>query len=143
MIKKKLILTGVILILSFSVFFPVFNVNALSLMDAVPDCKDSGECEVNDFVLLIAQYVQIVFSIIGSIALLVFIYGGVVLLMSGGNSDRVSKGKQILIAAVIGIVLVFSSYMIIQFALESLGIVNEKGQFINMEGGQKWDTAPN
>jgi hypothetical protein len=33
--------------------------------------------------------------------------------------------------------------MIIQFALESLGVINEDGQFENINSGEKWSDAPN
>lgn len=103
-------------------------------------CKETGDCEVNDFVQLFALYFNLTLGIIGSIALLFFIWGGFLFLTSGGNKDKVEKGKHTLIAAVIGIIIVFSSYLIIQTVLESLGIVDNQGE-IKGVGGQ-WDEAP-
>lgn len=105
-----------------------------------PGCQATGDCELNDFVKLFSNYSTMVLTFVGSLALVMVIYGGVVMLISAGNSEKVTQGKQILISAVIGIIITFSSYMIIQFALESLGVVNDQGQFNNMEG--EWSEAP-
>lgn len=53
-------------------------------------------------------------------ALLFFIWGGIVLLTSRGNSEKVKQGRDTLIWAVIGIVVCFSSYIILRFVLESI-----------------------
>ncbi len=49
-------------------------------------------------------------GIAGTIALIMFVYGGIMLILSGGESAKVQKGKQILINASIGLVLIFSAY---------------------------------
>lgn len=63
-----------------------------------------------------------ILGIVGSVALLMFVYGGIMFLISGGSSERVEKGKQIIIGSVIGLVIVFASYTIIGFVFHSLGI---------------------
>jgi len=39
----------------------------------------------------------------------------------------VTKAKEIIVGAVIGLVIVFTSYMIIQFTMDALGIEKAKG----------------
>ena len=51
-----------------------------------------------------------------------FIYGGFMFLISAGSADSVGKAKQIITAAVIGLIIVFSSYLIIKFTLDSMGV---------------------
>lgn len=63
-----------------------------------------------------------ILGITGSLALLAFIYGGFVWMLSGGSSERVNKGKQIFLGAVVGLVIVFASYMIIGFVLTTSGL---------------------
>src|SRR5512142_1273520 len=46
----------------------------------------------------------------GSFALLMFVYGAFVWVTSGGNMDKVKKGKQIFTWAVIGLIIIFGSY---------------------------------
>jgi len=84
--------------------------------------KSDGSYGLNDFVQLGINVAQWILGISGSLALLFFIYGGFTFLISGGNSTQVDKGKKILSGAIIGLVLVFTSYMIIQFAMKAIGL---------------------
>jgi len=81
-----------------------------------------GNYEVNDFVRLGISVSRWVLGIVGSLSLVMFIYGGIMFLISAGSADSVSKAKKIIIAAVIGLIIVFSSYLIIQFVLRSMGL---------------------
>ena len=93
----------------------------------IPECllKDelSAECrDVSTFVyfgLAIANYL---FTIIGALALIMFVYGGFTLILSQGSPDKVKKGGEIIVAAVIGLVVVFGAYMLVSFLGEAVGI---------------------
>ena len=63
-----------------------------------------------------------ILGIVGSLALLMFVIGGFMFLISAGNSKTVDKGKSILISSVVGLVIVFCSYMIIQFSMSAMGL---------------------
>ena len=78
-------------------------------------CRDSGDCSLNDIVQMAVNLSDIIFGIIGSIVLLYFIYGGVVMLTSAGNKERVTKGKKIIVNSLIGLAVIFFSYSIIAF----------------------------
>jgi len=56
----------------------------------------------------------------GVLAFMFFIIGGITLLTSAGNPEKVKKGQQMLVWAVIGIIVVFSSYIIIRVVLETV-----------------------
>lgn len=86
-----------------------------------PTGENCGNYSLNDFIQLAVNVSNKILGLVGSLALLAFVYGGVVFLISGGSSEKVEKGKQILIGAVIGLVIVFASYMIIQFTMDALG----------------------
>lgn len=94
----------------------------ISVMDSVSsDCKNSGTCSLSDMARLLVGIARIILGLVGSLALLMFVYGGATLLFSAGNSDAVSRGKQIIISAVIGLAIVFASAAIIQFTMTALG----------------------
>ncbi len=59
---------------------------------------------------LAATIIKVVLGSVGSVALLVIIYGGVELLISAGNQERVDKGRKALMWAALGLLVVFSSY---------------------------------
>ncbi len=54
-------------------------------------------------------------SIIGLITLILVIYSGFTILTSGGNSDKVEKGKTTLFWAIIGTIIIFSALGIILY----------------------------
>ncbi len=96
------------------------------------DCRESGSCSLNDFTQLAVNIFNFVLGIVGSLALIVFIYGGILLLFSGGNSDQIEKGKNSLKGAVIGLVVIFCSYLIVYFTAKALGLENA-GDIFNSE----------
>ena len=89
----------------------------------VPDGgkKKTGDYTLNDMVSILPMYANRFLGIAGSLALLAFIYGGVMFLISAGNTERVTKAKTIIIGAAIGLIIVFASFMIINFIITKLG----------------------
>jgi len=71
---------------------------------------------------LIGKIINAVLGVVGSIALLMFIYGGLVWMTAAGNAERVQKGKDILIWAALGIVIIFASYALVKFVFVSIGV---------------------
>lgn len=110
------------------------------------ECKQyCGDYELNDFVLLGIKLTKIMLGLVGTLAFGAFIYGGVMFLISAGDSDKVKNGKSAMTNAVIGLVVVFSSYLIIQFTLQTLGYLKpdtatptDTANF----GNQTWNEAP-
>lgn len=118
---KKLIITSTIIFSVFVIMAPNL-VAAESIVDNTSVKYDKGDYSLNDMVLVAVGASRWILGIVGSLALLMFIYGGLMFLISAGSSDRVSKAKLILIAAVAGLAIVFASYLIIKFVLGTMGI---------------------
>jgi len=53
-------------------------------------------------------------------ALAFFILGGIILLTSQGNADKVKSGKDTIVWAIIGLLVAFSSYILLRFLLETI-----------------------
>lgn len=87
--------------------------------DLTDECKDIGI-----FVILLINISRFLFSIIGALALLMFIYGGFMMIISHGSSEMVDKGKGAMSAAVIGLVVAFSGYLLIYFIGSVIGVGN-------------------
>lgn len=85
--------------------------------------SDCGNITI--FLDLAFAIINYLFGIIGGIALLYFIYGGFILILSQGNSEKVELGKAIVFSAVLGIVIAFSGYALIQFVGTVAGIKQE------------------
>jgi len=91
------------------------------LVSAVSNCGSSGTaCSLNLFLKLGLNIADYILGIVGALTLLMFVYGGVMMVISGGSSDRVKKGKDIIVGSVVGLAIVFSSYLIIQFVSVNL-----------------------
>lgn len=67
--------------------------------------------------IIIGQVINAVLGVVGSLALLMFVYGGFTWMLAAGNSERIEKGKNIIIWAVLGLVVIFSAYAIVNFVL--------------------------
>lgn len=107
----------------------------------VPETDPSNLNDLVDILINVANYFL---GITGSLMLIMFIYGGVMLILSSGNKERVQKGQQIITSAVVGLIIVFSSYLIIQFTLQTLGVVDPSGSFKSGSGVTgEWATPPN
>lgn len=92
----------------------------------IPDCAFSGTCRsTSDLVILLINAAKFLFSIIGVVAFAAFIYGGFMMIFSFGNSEKVSQGKDAMVAAVVGLIIAFGAYMIINFVLNALGVTPE------------------
>jgi hypothetical protein len=82
---------------------------------------------VTDPRLIIANIIQAVLSIVGSLALLMFVYGGVLWITSFGEEKRISKGKTIIVWAVLGLALIASAYVIVNAVMNGLTQGNING----------------
>jgi len=66
------------------------------------------------------RFIQTALGISGVLALLAFIYGGILYLLAGVNPKNVEKGKELMKYAVIGLVIIFASYAIVNFLLSTV-----------------------
>ncbi len=70
---------------------------------------------------LIGRSITIFIGVSGSFALLMFVYGGFLWLTSQGNTEKVQKGKQVFTWAVIGLVVIFTAYIVLRQVLITIG----------------------
>ena len=76
------------------------------------DPKTGKSSDVTDFPTVLGTVIKAALGIIGSITLLMLIWGGFQWLTSAGNPEKVKKGTQTMIWAAVGAFLVLSSYLI-------------------------------
>ena len=69
---------------------------------------------------LLGKIINNVLGVIGSLALVMFIYGGATWMLSAGNQEQVTKGKNILIWAALGLVIIFTAYALVRFVLTTI-----------------------
>ncbi len=74
---------------------------------------------------LIVRIINVILSLVGALAVVFFIYGGLIWMTAGGSPDKVEKGRDILTWTILGLIIIFTSYIILNFVFESLGQVTK------------------
>lgn len=134
--KKKCIGTMIAIFLAFFVFFNVSSVLAEgvcgSLPDSSPACqaikdaRDSGhnagltptnpdQAGDADISVVIGRLVGAVLQFVGIFFILLMIYAGYLWMFARGNEAEVKKAKDLIEAAVIGLVVVLSAFVITSY----------------------------
>lgn len=70
---------------------------------------------------IIVNIIQVLLTLLGSAALLVFIYGGIMMITSAGNEEKVKKARATLVWAVLGLAIILGSYAILSFVFGIFG----------------------
>lgn len=82
-------------------------------------CETVCGCRnVNVFISLLVKAANWFMGLVGAAALVIFVYGGFMMLTSGGVAERVDTGKKALMAAVVGLAIIFSAQLLMRFVLE-------------------------
>ncbi len=71
---------------------------------------------------VIANVISTFLGIVGGIALIIFVYGGFLMLISSGNPEKVKKGRDALMWATLGLVVIFGSYGLAELIFQTLGV---------------------
>lgn len=82
-----------------------------------PLCPAKGPCDLPS---IIGRVIRGLLGIVGTIALLMFVYGGFTWMTAGGEPEKIKKAKGILVWSTLGLVVIFSSYVIVNFIIEQV-----------------------
>ncbi len=110
---KKYFILIIVLVILFSINYVPYVAKAVSLPDPLHGQGD-------DIPTLVGNIIKYVFGILGVLALVMFIYGGLMWMTSGGSSDKIKKGTGTLVWSVLGLALIFFSYALLDFVLGAL-----------------------
>lgn len=121
--RKKLFSLSICLFLFLAFLFIPTLLNAQgSIINPSSAKYEKGDYDLNDILSLAIWSANWILGIVGSLTLLMFIYGGFTFLISAGSTDKISDAKKILTASVIGLIIVFTSFLIVQFVTTALGM---------------------
>ncbi len=99
----------------------VFAADAYGLQDTAGSAGlTKGDTAPTPLPQLIGSYIQIFLSLLGVIFLILVIYGGFKWMNARGKTDEVTKAKDIIIDAMIGLVLIVAAYAITSFILNAV-----------------------
>lgn len=83
-------------------------------------CGEKQVLQLSGFLYLFVQIAQWILGITGSLALLMFVIGGFIWLVSRGQQKWIEMGRATLINAVIGLLIVFGSWFLIDLVLKTV-----------------------
>jgi hypothetical protein len=75
---------------------------------------------VDSLQAFIGKLINGVLGIIGSLALVMFVYGGFTWMTSMGNPTAIKKGKDTMLWAALGLTVIFSAYTLASFVINSV-----------------------
>jgi hypothetical protein len=114
--NKKLNLINLIIVLMALFLIPHF---AFAL-DAGLNYAAAIGLGANDPRVIIASLIRIALGFLGILAVVIIMYGGWIWMTSGGNEEKITKAKRILVNAVIGLAIILSSFLIVSFIINKL-----------------------
>lgn len=97
------------------------------------ECRALGHCSLNNILQFAVNITIFILGISGSVALLMFFYGGLLWVNSQGRTDFVDAGKDTLKHAVIGLAIIFSAYAFVNYVLAALLGTASSGNYGTIE----------
>lgn len=61
--------------------------------------------------VFIGTMIQVLIAFSGTVALAMFVYGGILFLVAGGNETQLAKAKKVLVYAILGIIVIAAAYV--------------------------------
>jgi len=105
------------------------EVSALTLQEGAEAARCDG-CPANLFgdTGVFKQVTNTILYIVGIIAVIMLIIGGIRYVISGGDSKKVTDAKNTVLYAIIGLVIAFLAFAIVNFVISALPSSDEEGQ---------------
>lgn len=85
-------------------------------------CSYNGVATIDCIPPLIANLIYWLILLVGTIAVIFIIIGGIRFILSGGDSKKLEQAKKTVGFSVLGLLLVFLSFFIINFIAQITGI---------------------
>ena len=83
--------------------------------------KDAnGGSDPGDLSSKVGIVINAIFGVVGLVAVIIIILGGISYLTSQGDANKVKKGKDTILYGIIGLVIVLLAYAIVNFVLEAI-----------------------
>lgn len=104
----------------FGVFFVASSVNAETNLGEIIPCEGNA-CGICDIFKLISNVVNFAtLKLASPLAGIIMAYGGIMMIISGGNESKRAKGIEAISAAVWGIIIAFGAWVIVNAVIGGL-----------------------
>jgi len=120
---KKIIVALIFALTIFGAFTPLIPApaHAFSVGETgLQETAEEADLPETDIPTIVGRIVRGVLALVGVIFFLLLVYGGLLWMTARGNQENVTKAKELIIAAVIGLLIVLAAYAISQFVITVL-----------------------
>jgi glucose uptake protein GlcU len=105
------------------------SVSAMSLEEGAEAARcDSCPAELFGDTGVFRQVTNTILYFVGIIAVIMLIWGGIRYVVSGGDAKKVTDAKNTILYAIIGLVISFLAYAIVQFVINALPAKQQQQQ---------------
>ena len=121
------------ILISFLLLFGLFGANIATagfIADPIVPCTD--DCTLYDLWRLASNIINFLsFNLAIPLTILLFVAAGIIFLISGGSEEKVALARSIFTNTVIGLVIIFTSWLLIDTLVKSLATLETgAGQII-------------
>src|SRR3989338_3623145 len=78
-----------------------------------------------DLPTMIASIIKTILGFLGIVAVIIILFGGFKWMTSGGNDDKVTEARKLIISGIIGLVIVVSAFAIASFVITQIAGVTQ------------------
>lgn len=118
---KKIILSAwLFLLISGVIIAPAVLAQTAGCPAGSTNCLTNPLGSISTPQALIGKVITAVLGVVGSLALLIFVYGGLIWMTSSGSPEKIKQGRDTLLWAAIGLVVIFSAYGLTRVVLSSV-----------------------
>ena len=116
------------------------------LEDLSEKCLAEGDCDLCDFIGIFTKSSDIILYLSGIFAVVMFVYGGTIMVASYGNDARYKWGKDVVLAVVIGLFIVTMAWTLVNTIIFSI-YGSKSDAFAKVTGEEKsnldqWSICP-
>jgi len=99
----------------------VFSISFFLLVARVANAGITNPLGSTDLVTLIANIVKAALGLTAVLAVGFIVYGGFLYISAAGDETQIKKGKEAVIGAVIGIIVIGLAYSLVAFVIGAMG----------------------
>lgn len=85
----------------------------------LPSAQELNQFQGQTLPQVIGNVIKTAMGIMGTIALVVLVSAGVMWMTTGGNSSKEEQAKDMMLWGAMGVIVILSSYIIVQFVFEA------------------------
>lgn len=90
------------------------SVKGITFWDGVTCNKTEGGCKIEDAIKVFTNILRFLFAIAIPITVAMIVFGGIQMMVSRGSADKMKQGKDTMLKAVAGLIIVLASYIIVK-----------------------------